>query len=35
MQPNAFDLMYMFAATLGILFLPVIFGFAAVLLERE
>jgi hypothetical protein len=35
MEPNAFDLMFMFAATCGILFLPVIFGFVAVLLERE
>jgi len=35
MQPNSFDLMYLFAATLGILFLPVIFGFVAVLLERD
>lgn len=35
MQPNSFDLMYMFAATCGVLFIPVILGFAAVLLERE
>ncbi len=35
MQPNAFHLMFMFAATCGVLFIPVIFGFVAVLLERE
>jgi hypothetical protein len=35
LQQNAFHLMYMFAATLGVLFIPVIFGFVAVLLERE
>jgi membrane glycosyltransferase len=35
MQPNSFDLMYMFAATCGVLFLPIIFGFIAVLTERE
>jgi hypothetical protein len=35
MQLNSFDLMYMFAATCGVLFIPVILGFAAVLLERE
>jgi len=35
MEPNAFHLMFMFAATCGVLFIPVIFGFVAVLLERE
>ena len=34
MHPDAFHLMYLFAATCGVLFLPVIFGLAAVLLER-
>jgi hypothetical protein len=35
MEPNAFHLMIMFAVTCGVLFIPVIFGFVAVLLERE
>lgn len=35
MEPNAFHLMFMFAATCGVLFIPVIFGLVAVLLERE
>jgi hypothetical protein len=35
MSPDAFHLMFMFAATCGVLFIPVIFGFVAVLLERE
>jgi len=35
MQPNSFDLMYMFAATCGVLFLPILLGFVAVMLERE
>jgi hypothetical protein len=35
MQPNSFDLMYMFAATCGVLFIPVILGFIAVMIERE
>ena len=35
MEPNAFHLMYMFAATCGVLFIPVLVGLAAVLLERE
>ena len=35
MQPNAFHLMYMFAATCGVLFIPVILGLVAVLLDRE
>ena len=35
MQPNSFDLMYMFAATCGVLFIPVILGLFAVLSERE
>jgi hypothetical protein len=35
MHQNAFHLMYMFAATCGVLFIPVIFGLVAVLLERE
>ena len=35
MEQNAFHLMYMFAATCGVLFIPVIFGLVAVLLERE
>lgn len=35
LQQNAFHLMYMFAATLGVLFIPVIFGLVAVLIERE
>ena len=35
MQPNSFDLMYMFAATCGVLFIPVVFGLIAVLIERE
>jgi hypothetical protein len=34
MQPNSFDLMYMCAATVGVLFLPVIFGLVAVFSER-
>ena len=34
MHPDAFHLMYLFAATCGVLFLPVIFGLAAVLLEK-
>jgi hypothetical protein len=35
MEPNAFHLMYMFAATCGVLFIPVIVGLFAVLLERD
>jgi len=35
MEQNAFHLMYMFAATCGVLFIPVIFGFVAVLLDRD
>jgi len=35
MDQNAFHLMYMFAATCGVLFIPVVFGLIAVLLERE
>jgi hypothetical protein len=35
MEQNAFHLMYMFAATCGVLFIPVIAGFVAVLLERD
>jgi len=35
LEQNAFHLMYMFAATCGVLFIPVIVGLAAVLLERE
>lgn len=35
MKQNAFHLMYMFAATCGVLFIPVIFGFVAVLLDRD
>ena len=34
MQPDAFHLMILFGATCGVLFLPVIFGLAAVLLEK-
>ena len=34
MQPNSFDLMYMCAATVGVLFLPVIFGLVAVFREK-
>jgi hypothetical protein len=34
-QPNSFHLMYMFAATCGVLFIPIIFGLVAVLTERE
>lgn len=35
MQQNAFHLMYMFAATCGVLFIPVIFGLVAVLMDRD
>jgi len=35
MQLNSFHLMYMFAATCGVLFLPIVFGFIAVLIERD
>jgi hypothetical protein len=35
LQLDSFHLMYMFAATCGVLFIPIIFGFVAVLLERE
>jgi hypothetical protein len=35
MKADSFHLMFMFAATCGVLFIPVIFGFIAVLLERE
>ena len=35
MQPNSFDLMYMCAATVGVLFIPVIFGLVAVFMERH
>ena len=35
MEQNAFHLMYMFAATCGVLFISVIFGFVAVLIDRD
>jgi hypothetical protein len=35
MEQNSFHLMYMFAATCGVLFLPVIFGLIAVLIDRD
>jgi membrane glycosyltransferase len=35
MQLNSFHLMYLFAATCGVLFIPIIFGFIAVMMERE
>jgi hypothetical protein len=35
MQPNSFDLMYMCAATVGVLFIPVVFGLVAVFMERD
>lgn len=35
MKADSFHLMFMFAATCGVLFIPVIFGFVAVLLERD
>jgi len=34
MHPNSFDLMYMCAATVGVLFIPVIFGLVAVFMEK-
>ena len=34
MQPNSFDLMYMCAATVGVLFIPVLAGIVAVFMER-
>jgi hypothetical protein len=34
MHPNSFDLMYMCAATVGVLFIPVIFGLVVVFSER-
>ena len=34
MQPNSFDLMYMCAATVGVLFIPVLVGIVAVFMER-
>ena len=35
MEQNAFHPMYMFAATCGVHFIPVIFGFVAVLIDRD
>jgi len=35
MEQNSFHLMYMFAATCGVLFIPVIFGLVAVLIDRD
>ncbi len=35
MQQDAFHLMYMFAATCGVLFIPVILGLVAVLVDRD
>ena len=35
MTQDSFHLMFMFAATCGVLFIPVIFGFVAVMMERE
>jgi hypothetical protein len=35
MNPDSFHLMYMFAATCGVLFIPVIVGLIAVFMERE
>ena len=35
MEQNSFHLMYMFAATCGVLFIPVIVGLFAVFMERE
>jgi hypothetical protein len=35
LQLDSFHLMYMCAATTGVLFIPIILGFVAVLLERE
>ena len=35
MEQNAFHLMYMFAATCGVLFIPVLVGLAAVLLDKD
>ena len=34
MQPDAFHLMYLFAATCGVVAIPAIFGLVAVLRER-
>lgn len=35
MEQNSFHLMYLFAATTGVLFIPVIFGLVAVLVDRD
>jgi hypothetical protein len=35
MSPDAFHLMYLFAATTGVLFMPIVLGLIAVLVERE
>jgi hypothetical protein len=35
MRPDAFHLMYLFAATTGVLFIPILLGLAAVLMERK
>jgi membrane glycosyltransferase len=35
LQLDSFHLMYMFAATQGVLFIPIILGFIAVMMERE
>ena len=35
MTQDSFHLMIMFAATCGVLFIPVIFGLVAVLIERD
>lgn len=34
MQPDSFHLMYLFAATCGVLFIPVILGLVAVAADR-
>jgi hypothetical protein len=34
-EKDSFHLMYMFAATCGVLFIPIIFGLVAVFMERE
>ncbi len=34
MNQDSFHLIYMFAATCGVLFIPVILGFFAVLMDR-
>ncbi len=35
MNQDSFHLIYMFAATCGVLFIPVILGLFAVLMDRE